>query len=108
MRWWTELPGKVGERVIILLPPGSCKMQTSAVENPINIKNSGTKNDSRWTLLRASIEPSPRSILVGGMHIAAIIDASKNTAKTMTRVRRIFAMSLYLRKYLRSAMSAAR
>jgi hypothetical protein len=40
--------------------------------------------------------------------MAAIIDDKRNIAKRMTIVRRIFAMSLYLRKYLRRVMRAAR
>jgi len=42
------------------------------------------------------------------MHIAAIIDENRKTAKSTTSVSRILAMSLYFRKYLRSVMSAAR
>jgi hypothetical protein len=36
------------------------------------------------------------------------MEVKRKMAKTTTSVRRIFAMSLYLRKYFRRVMSAAR
>jgi hypothetical protein len=64
--------------------------------------------DSLWAQLRLSCVPSSWSTTVGGIAIVAIIDEKRNMAKKMTSMRRIFAMSWYLRKYLRSVMSAAR
>lgn len=40
--------------------------------------------------------------------MAAIMDAKRQAAKNTTSVRRILAINLYLRKYLRRVMSAAR
>jgi hypothetical protein len=72
------------------------------------MRNSGTTKDNRYVRLRFSVVPSSCSTAVGGMQIAAIMDESKKMAKKMTSVIRILAMSLYLRKYLRSVMRAAR
>jgi hypothetical protein len=47
-------------------------------------------------------------MMVGGIQIAAIMEAKRQMAKKMARVSRILAMSLYLRKYLRRVMKAAR
>lgn len=87
---------------------GLYRMHTSAVEKPTRIRNSGTINDNRCFRLLVSDRPSPVSTIVGGMQMAAIIDVRRKTAKRMASVRRILAMSLYLRKYLRKVMSAAR
>jgi hypothetical protein len=80
-------------------------MQTSAVEKPSRMKNIGTMNARRCTLLSVV---TLRVLCEVGIAIAAIIEESRKTAKTMTSVRRILAMSLYLRKYLRRVMRAAR
>jgi hypothetical protein len=81
-------------------------MHTSAVEKPTNISSKGTRKDSRCTRERTSVVPI--SITLGGMEIAAIMLVSRNTAKRTTRVRRILAMSVYLRKYFRRVIKAAR
>jgi hypothetical protein len=86
---------------------GSYKMHTSAVEKPSRISISGTRNDMRCARVRIAI-PSASSTTVGGIQIAAIMDVRRKMAKKMTSVRRILAMSLYLRKYLRRVMRAAR
>ena len=83
-------------------------MHTRAVENPTRMRKRGTMNDNRCFRLRFSSVPSSFSTAVGGMQMAATIDENKKVAKNMTSVSRIFAISLYLRKYLRSVMRAAR
>lgn len=90
------------------LPSGSYRMQTKAVEKPIRMRNSGTRNDSLCTRLRSIDVPSSSSISLGGIAMAVIMDVSRNRAKHTTSARRIFAMSLYLRKYFRSVIKAAR
>ena len=87
---------------------GSYRMHTRAVEKPTRMNSMGTRNASRCTRLCSSTPVTRCLMMVGGMQIAAIMDAKRQMAKKMTRVSRILAMSLYLRKYLRRVMSAAR
>jgi hypothetical protein len=72
------------------------------------MRNNGTMNDNLCARLCFIFVPTLFSTGVGGIAIAAIMDNSRKVAKKMTIVRRIFAMSLYLRKYLRSVSRAAR
>jgi hypothetical protein len=84
-------------------------MHTSAVEKPTSIRSSGARNESRCTRDRTSVVPSTGfSIREGGMEMVAIMEVRRKTAKRTTSVSRILAMSLYLRKYLRRVMRAAR
>jgi hypothetical protein len=83
-------------------------MHTSAIEKPIRMRNRGTRNESRCTRLRTMDSPSSPSTRLGGTAMAAIMEVRRKTAKNVTSVWRIFAISLYLRKYLRSVISAAR
>ena len=66
------------------------------------------QDDSLCTRLRSIDVPSSSSIRLGGIAMAVIMDVSRNRAKHTTSARRIFAMSLYLRKYFRSVIKAAR
>jgi hypothetical protein len=84
---------------------GLYRMQTNAVEKPSMMKNIGIMNARRCTLLSPFLFRLSWEV---GIAIAAIIEDKRKRAKTMTSVRRILAMSLYLRKYLRRVMSAAR
>ena len=83
-------------------------MHTSDVEKPTTMNSMGTRNASRCTRLRSSTPVSSCETMVDGIQIAAIMEAKRQIAKKMTRVSRILAMSLYLRKYLRRVMKAAR
>jgi hypothetical protein len=73
------------------------------------MSSKGTRKDSLCTRERTSVRPfSLFSITLGGMEIAAIMEVSKKTAKRTTSVSRILAMSVYLRKYFRRVIKAAR
>lgn len=101
MRWTRPAEGEEFRKA----REGLYNMQTSAVEKPSMMKNIGTMNARRCTLL------SPFLFRVSwevGIAMAAIIEDKRKRAKTMTSVRRVLAMSLYLRKYLRRVMRAAR
>lgn len=91
-----------------LLRRGSYRMHTSAVEKPTRMNSIGTRNASFWTRLRFSPLASLEERVLGGMQIAAIMLTNRQTAKRTTRVRRVLAMSLCLRKYFRRVISAAR
>lgn len=49
-----------------------------------------------------------RGVTVGDIPMAAIMDAKRQMAKKTTSARRILAISLYLRKYLRRVIRAVR
>lgn len=101
-------PDEVEDRDIGPFLCGFDRMHTRAVENPISIRNIGTKNASRCLRCCFSTVPSSVSKAIGGTAIAAIIENKRNRVKIITIVMRTLAMSWYLRKYFRSVMSAAR
>lgn len=83
-------------------------MHTRAVENPTRISVRGTRKERRCDRLLLPVVPSSFSTELGGIPIAAIMEAKRKIANNTTSVRRILAISLNLRKYLRNVMRAAR
>ena len=86
---------------------GSKRMENSAAENPTRMRICGMRKYSRCDRLRLSRVISLCSIAVRGMQIAAIMDENVPKASITMSERRILAISLYLRKYLRRVMRVA-
>ena len=84
-------------------------MHTSAVDTPMRMSENGARKAYLCKRLLGPISlPFPSMTGTGGMAMTATMLTSKKIANSTTRPSRILAMNLYLRKYLRSVMSAAR